>query len=370
MKKIKEKAQEIWSLAGITIDGKAPWDIQVRNEKFYVRMLSEGSLGLGETYMDGWWTCNALDQFFERVVEARLSEKVRGWKIIWPYIEAKILNLQTKTRSGIVGEKHYDVGNDLYKIMLDKYMMYSCGYWDKAENLDEAQEDKLDLICKKLQLRPGMTLLDIGCGWGGFLKYAAKKYKIKGLGITISKEQAKLAKENNKGLPVKIELQDYRDVKQKFDRIVSIGMIEHVGEKNYKTYMKTISDCLKEDGIFLLHTIARNKSTYHSDPWFTKYIFPNSMLPSAKQLTTATEGLFVLEDWHSFGADYDKTLMAWHENFKENWEKIKHSYNKQFYRMWVYYLLSCAGSFRARENQLWQIVLTKNGIKGGYKSIR
>ncbi|MDH7528362.1 MAG: cyclopropane fatty acyl phospholipid synthase, partial [Ignavibacteria bacterium] len=254
--------------------------------------------------------------------------------------------------------------------MLDKRMNYSCAYWKDATNLDEAQENKLELICKKLYLKPGMRVLDIGCGWGAFAKYAAEKYGVEVVGITVSKEQLKLAKELCDGLPVEIRLQDYREVNEKFDRIVSIGMFEHVGYKNYREYFKIAAKNLKDDGIFLLHTIGSNISTKSTDAWTHKYIFPNGMLPSLAQISKTVENLFVIEDVHNFGADYDKTLMAWYNNFKNNWHKLKDKYGERFYRMWEYFLLSCAGAFRARKNQLWQIVLSKKGILGGYSSIR
>jgi cyclopropane-fatty-acyl-phospholipid synthase len=237
----------------------------------------------------------------------------------------------------------------------------------KAKTLDNAQEAKLDLICRKMGLRPGMKILDIGCGWGNFAKYAAEKYGAHIHGITVSREQVKFANKICQGLDVKIELKDYRELNENFDRIVSIGMFEHVGCKNYRTFMKVIHQCLEEDGLFLLHTIARNTSVNSLDPWINKYIFPNSMLPSAKQITSAAEGLFVLEDWHSFGQYYDKTLMAWYNNFTKNWTSLKDTYDERFYRMWTYFLLSCAGSFRSRRSQLWQIVFSKKGIKGGYR---
>jgi cyclopropane-fatty-acyl-phospholipid synthase len=164
-------------------------------------------------------------------------------------------------------------------------------------------------------------------------------------------------------------LQDYRGLKEEFDRIISVGMFEHVGCKNYRTYMEVVHRCLKPNGLSLLHTIGRNTSASLTDPWIDRYIFPNSMLPSAKQITTAAEGLFVLEDWHSFGAYYDKTLMAWHENFTRNWDRIKGAYDRRFFRIWTYYLLCSAGCFRSRTNQLWQIVFSKNGVKEGYERI-
>jgi len=376
MLNLKQKTQEILDLAGVKINGNNPWDIKVKNPKFYSRILSGGSLALGESYIDGWWDCKKLDKFFYKTLRSRLDEKIRSKKRHIPsLIKAKIINLQKKSRAYEVGKKHYDVGNELYKRMLDKKMNYSCGYWKNTKNLDKAQIAKLDLICKKVGLRPGMKVLDIGCGWGSFAKYAAEKYKVKVVGITISKEQAKLAKESCKGLSVEIRLQDYRDLlkrNEKFDAIISIGMFEHVGVKNYRIFMNVVDKCLKDDGLFLLHTIGINESHLLVDPWIIKYIFPNGQIPSASQMTGLYEEIFIMEDWHNFGKDYDKTLMAWHDNFNKNWDEIKKSgnYDERFYRMWTYYLLSCAGGFRARRFHLWQIVFSKIGTEKEYKSIR
>ena len=367
--KVKEIVRKILDPSGVQINGNRPWDIQIHNPNFYERVLSGGSVALGESYMDGWWDCEALDQFFERILETRLDKKVRTNAILflWVILKAKIINAQNRSKAYVIGKRHYDIGNNLFSIMLDKGLNYSCGYWEKAKTLDNAQEAKLNLICRKIGLRSGMKVLDIGCGWGGFAKYAAEKYGANIHGITVSREQVKFANKFCQSLDVKIELKDYRKLKEIFDRIVSIGMFEHVGFRNYRTFMKVIHRCLKTDGLFLLHTIAGNTSVNSTDPWINKYIFPNSMLPSAKQIASATEGLFVLEDWHSFGQYYDKTLMAWYNNFTNNWTKLKDAYDERFYRMWTYYLLSCAGSFRSRRNQLWQIVFSKKGIKGGYR---
>jgi len=356
---------------GVKIDGLNPWDIKIHDERFYNRVLAQRSLGLGEAYMDGWWDCEKLDEFFYRMQRFQIDNQVKpGMALLFEALFARVINLQSKGRAFQVGEKHYDLGNDLFINMLDKRMIYSCGYWKDAQTLDEAQENKLDLICRKLGLQPGMKILDIGCGWSGFSKYAAEKYQVKVVGITVSKEQVELGKIICAGLPIEIRLQDYREVDEKFDRIVSVGMIEHVGYKNYRTYMDVVNRCLNDDGLFLLHTIGGDRSVTSVDPWMNRYIFPNGMLPSIKQLGNAFEGVFVMEDWHNFSADYDKTLMAWYRNLTGNWDKIKANYNERFHRMWNYYLLSCAGAFRARRIQLWQIVLSRNGILGGYKSIR
>jgi len=370
MKSSKQIAEEILLEADVKIDGKRLWDIKVKDDNFYSRVLSGGSLALGESYMDGWWECRAIDKFIEKILKAKLNKKIISKDFILNLIKAKILNLQKKSRAHIVGEKHYDIGNNLYRNMLDKRMIYSCGYFKNAKILEKAQEDKLELICRKIKLKKGMTVLDIGCGWGGFAKYAAEKYKAKVLGITISKEQAKLAKEITKDLNVEIKVMDYRNMKDKFDRIVSIGMFEHVGHKNYREFFRVADRCLKDDGLFLLHTIGKNKSTSQTDPWVNKYIFPNGILPSANQITKAYEGIFRLEDWHNFGMHYNKTLLAWYKNFNKNWDKIKDNYDEQFRRMWNYYLLSFAGSFKSHNSQLWQIVFSKIDSQIDYESVR
>lgn len=361
----KKAVQDLLMLAGIKINGDHPWDAQVHNPQLYERVVSEGSLGLGEGYMDFWWDCEALDDFFCRILKVRLDRKIKyNWDLQWAAIKASVLNLQRKSKAFDIGEHHYDIGNDLFSIMLDEGMNYSCGYWYKVDTLADAQNEKLDLICRKLGLKPGMNVLDIGCGWGGFAKYAAEKYGVNVHGITVSREQVEYACNMCNGLDVCVEYRDYRDINETYDRVVSIGMFEHVGVKNYRTYMDAVHHSLKPDGLFLLHTIGGNTTVKSCDPWILKYIFPNSMLPSAKQITEAAEGLLVLEDWHSFGQYYDNTLMAWYENFINGWDILKNTYDERFFRMWTYYLLSCAGSFRARDNQLWQIVFSKEGMQG------
>ena len=254
--------------------------------------------------------------------------------------------------------------------MLDRRLMYSCAYWRDADDLESAQEAKLDLICRKAQLAPGMRILDIGSGWGGFLRFAAERYGVSGLGITVSRNQAAFANAHRDGLPIETRMLDYQALEGQFDRIVSIGMFEHVGYKNYRTYLRKVRALLAPDGLFVLHTIGGNTSTTHGDPWSEKYIFPNGMLPSVQQIARASEGVFVMEDWHNFGADYDRTLMAWHQNFETAWPHLRQRYDERFYRMWRYYLLSFAAMFRARRLNLWQIVFSPEGVPGGYPSVR
>jgi cyclopropane-fatty-acyl-phospholipid synthase len=360
--KLKKSFQWLVGLAGITVNGAHPYDIQVKNDELYGRVLNDTALGLGESYMDQWWECRAIDTFIEKILRADLLNKVRqDSATAWQLFKARALNLQTPCRSFIVGRKHYDIGNDLYQAMLDKRMQYTCGYWEAADNLESAQKAKLELICRKIGLRPGMKVLELGCGFGGFARYAARKYDSHVTGFTVSKEQAKFAEKMCDGLPVDIRHDDYRNASGEYDRVVSIGMMEHVGYKNYRAYMELTHRLLKDDGIAFVHTIGGNTSRKTCNNWTLKYVFPNSSLPSIAQLGKAMEGLFVVEDWHNFGQDYDKTLMAWYENFKQAWPGLKHNYNERFYRMWEYYLLSCAGGFRSRSMQVWQIIMTKSG---------
>ncbi|MFP4374981.1 MAG: cyclopropane fatty acyl phospholipid synthase [Spirochaetaceae bacterium] len=366
----RRKIERLLDGTDIRINGDRPWDVQVHDERFYRRVLAEASLGLGEAYMDGWWDCERIDEMLTRVLQAGLDRKMVARILALDVIRAKLVNLQSPRRAFTIGERHYDIGNDLYERMLDSRLTYSCGYWKNAGTLDEAQEAKIDLAARKLGLEPGMRVLDIGCGWGGAARYMAEHYGCEVVGVTVSQEQVDYANEHKGNLPVDIRLQDYRELDDTFDRIVSIGMFEHVGVKNYRTFMETVRNLLTDEGLFLLHTIGGNRSVQQGDPWISRYIFPNSMLPSARQITSAVEEIFVLEDWHNFGAYYDTTLMHWVENFDAAWPELRERYGDRFYRMWKYYLLSSAAGFRARKNQLWQIVLSPNGVAGGYESIR
>ncbi len=358
----EEIVRELLENAGIEVNGPNPWDIQVHDDRLYDRILGGSELDVGESYMDGWWDCAALDQFFDRVFRVELEEQVRSdWRLIGYSLKSRIINLQKNHRAYEVGARHYDVGNDLYQAMLDKRMVYTCGYWKDAPDLESAQEAKLDLVCRKIGLEPGMSVLDLGCGWGSFARYAAKHYGAIVTGVTVSREQVEFGNALCKGLPVQIRLEDYRRVEGQFDRVISIGIMEHVGYKNYRCYMEHARKNLKDDGIAFIHTIGSNTSITISNPWTVKYIFPNSMLPSIAQLGKAMEGLFVMEDWHNFGPDYDRTLMAWHKNFEESWPRFAEKYGERFYRMWRFYLLSSAGMFRSRTGQLWQIVMTPIG---------
>ena len=372
MNSARSRLATLLARADVALDGTRPWDIRIHDERMPARVLLRGTLGAGESYMDGWWDCEALDEMLTRVLRLHVEESLTPPTRVLASLVDRIRNPQSRRRAFIVGQRHYDIGDDLYSRMLDQRMIYSCGYWPRAETLDEAQEHKLDLVCRKLGLAPGMRVLDIGCGWGGAARYAAERYGVAVTGVTVSKNQAQAARERCKGLPVEILLQDYRSLEGQapFDRIYSLGMFEHVGERNYDVYFAKARELLKKDGLFLLHTIGANRSTHGTDPWIERYIFPNSHLPSPSEISDAAEKRWVIEDWHSFGVDYDRTLMNWSRNIAARWGEIASRYNDRFRRMWHFWLMASAASFRARRNQLWQIVFSPLGVPGGYREVR
>jgi cyclopropane-fatty-acyl-phospholipid synthase len=371
----REWFEKLLARADIRVNGDRPWDMQLIGPNVPERVLGQGTVGLGESYMDGDWTAERLDQLFHKLVQAQMTlgdqAPASGTRPpVWHLLKARWLNRQTRRRAWDVAQRHYDIGNDFYEAMLDRRMTYTCGYWSAgARTLDEAQEAKLELTCRKLGLKAGMRVLDIGCGWGSFMKYAAERHGVSCVGATVSAEQVALGRERCAGLPVEFLLEDYRDLPGKagrFDRIVSLGMFEHVGHKNYGTFIEVAEKLLEPDGLFLLHTIGRNEQGEGTDPWIDKYIFPNGELPTIARLGRACEQHFVVEDLHNFGADYDRTLMSWHANVEAAWPRFKDRLGERFHRMWTYYLLSCAGAFRARDIQLWQWVLSPRGVPGGY----
>jgi len=377
VKGLKETIRKQLASAGVTIDGNKPYDVQVLDERFYRRFVTNPSLGAGESYMNGWWDCERVDELFYHLLKHRLEAQLTsGFSKTLTELAGWFINWQTKMRSLDVAKEHYNLGNSLYEHMLGTSMSYTCAYWKDAKTLDQAQDAKHDLICRKLDIKPNDRVLDLGCGFGGFAKYAAENYKCEVVAVNIAEEQVKYAREFCKGLPVTIFQSDYRDPQIynpkgiKFDKVASIGLCEHIGPKNYLPFLKIVRENLKPEGLFLLHTIGKDYTSSYTDPWIRKYIFPHGVLPSIKQLSEATENIFVPEDLHNFSADYDKTLMAWHKNFNDNWEKIRSDYDDRFYRMWVYYLLQSAGAFRSRTMQLWQFVMSPTGVEGGYQAVR
>ncbi len=382
----RDRLAALLARADVVLDGDRPWDIRVNDPRMPLRVLLSGSLGAGETYMDGWWDCDALDDMLTRALRASIDQRLSHPERLVAGVLTWLRNPQGGRRAFMVGQRHYDIGDDLYRRMLDRRMIYSCAYWRGANTLDEAQEDKLDLVCRKLGLQRGMRVLDIGCGWGGAARFAAERYGVSVTGITVSRNQAAAAQETCSGLPVEIRLEDYRSHTGshtgshtaahtaardgRYDRILSLGMFEHVGERNYGVYLKKVRELLVDDGLFLLHTIGANVATHGTDPWIERYIFPNSHLPSHSQIARAAEPHWVIEDWHSFGLDYDTTLQRWSQNISQRWHEIAHRYNERFQRMWHYWLMASAASFRARRNQVWQIVMSPAGRLGGFSEVR
>lgn len=357
--------REIFDSAGVGVEGRSPGDILVKNPAFYARLLRDASIGLGESYMEEWWECDQLDLFIEKLLRADIKKKLTGsLRLKLLTLRALVTNMQSRARARQVAEVHYDLGNDLYEVMLDKRMVYTCAYWKNAKTLDEAQEHKLDLVCKKAGLQPGMRVLDLGCGFGGFAMYAAEKYDCEVVGCTVSKEQQRFGSDaaRSKGLNVDLRLQDYRNMYGKFDAVVSIGMMEHVGWKNHRAFLEVVHRCLKDEGIAVIHTIGSNVYQRHGIPFFEKYIFPNAASPSLEQVGKAVDDLFAVEDVHNIGPDYRPTLLAWWKNFDAGYPTLdQRKYDRRFYLMWRFYLLAAAGAVAARESQLWHFVLTRVG---------
>jgi len=359
--------------AGIQVNGPAPWDLQLNDATTWRRMMAHGTLGFGESYMDGQWDCERLDELVCRLLRADGDHVVTArflphW--LAQVLRHALLNLQSVSRAFHVAEQHYDLGNDLFAAMLDSRMVYSCAYWPRAADLEQAQEHKLELIGRKLELRPGERLLDVGCGWGGLAEHAARHFGCQVVGATVSKEQAALARERCAGLPVTVELADWRSLAGRWDKIVSVGMFEHVGPKNYAAYFRRMRGLLEDQGLFLLHTIGTERTERATNAWTERYIFPNGKLPSAVEIARVVEGQFVIEDWHNFGPDYDRTLMAWWARFERAWPQLRARYGERFFRMWKFYLLSSAGFFRSHQGQLWQIVLAPRERTLEYRSAR
>jgi len=366
----RDVAMNILQAAGIPLNSSEPWSIHVHNEKIWDRVISQKQLGFAESYMDGWWDCAALDVMLTKLLSVNVLDLMRPSPALAFHVaRSSLLNNQTKKRAAANAKHHYNIGNDLYSRMLDSEMVYSCAYWKSANNLEEAQRAKFDLICRKLELQPGMRLLDIGSGWGGFLRYAVKNYGVEATGISPADNQISLAREKSEGLGINFIQQDYRDLTGQFDRIVSIGMMEHVGPKNYKTFFGKCDELLTKDGRMLHHTIASNLSKLVTDPFFDRYIFPGGVLPSLAQIAAATENVFVIEDVHNFGPDYDRTLLEWQKNISAKWSEIS-EYDLRFQRMWDYYLLSSAAGFRAGNLQLIQCVFQRVGQRPTYVTAR
>ena len=288
---------DLLSEAGVQVDGGAPWDLRVKDERFFREVMLRKNLGLGEGYMLGWWDCERVDEFICRVLRSGAADRVRGcWRLLVRVLPSLVFNLQNLSRAKVVARRHYDLGNDLFLSFLDPYLQYSCAYFkdlpagsdplaqpddEVSRDLEQAQRAKMRLICEKLELRPGETLLDIGCGWGGLARFAAEEYGCAVTGVNISRRQIDFAREFCRGLPVDIVDLDYRLLDGTYDKIVSVGMFEHVGHKNYQTFMGTAARCLKPDGLFLLHTIGSNVTARKSTPGSASTSSPTACCPAS-----------------------------------------------------------------------------------------
>lgn len=328
-----------------------------------------GPRALGISYGKGAWDSDRLDQvMYDLFTSGDKRAKRRSWIATARYVFGNILiDQQRGARAFSIARNHYDKGNDLFRAMLDSSMSYTCGYWGEldngAKNLDQAQEAKLDRICKKLNLQKGMRLLDIGCGWGNLIKFAAENYGVRATGLTVSKEQLRLAKERCDGLPVEVLLQDYRTFHGKFDCIASIEMIEAVGKRNISGFFNMVKRCLDRGGDFLLQVISAELFSKNSNPladefglWLERNIFPDGYLPNLRELVApCANGELNISSWEDISSSYDRTLMAWADNFNRAWPKLRDSYGEDFKRVWNFYLYSCAAIFRARLFSVYQI---------------
>ena len=372
-RRAEQLVRNLCSQIGIEIDGPKNTDLQVKDPRFYDRVLAEGSLGLGESYMDGWWDVGDLLEMNALIAAGDVQTKVKqSWPMILHGLQARYFNLQTVEKADIPAKDHYDVTIEAYRSMTDKWHALSCGYWRHAHDLESSSEAKLELICRKIGLKKTDRVLDIGCGLGSFTRYAAEKYGCEVVAINISSGHVAIVKELTAGLPVTVHCCDYRDTgvflkDGLFDKVVSVEMFEHVGYRNHRRYMEVVREVLKDGGVFCLQTAGNNKNVFQNDPWFQKYIFPNAVVPSVEQIGQAISGTLVLEDWHNFGPDYVKTCYAWFEKFDQNWKGSKQD---RFYRMWKYWILAVGGGFKVRTRQMWQLVLSKGGVPGGYEAVR
>lgn len=342
--------------------------ILIKNDACFDKMFQKGELGTAESYMDGDWESNDLEYVLYTILDnhGSIVEKLKSqsWWLFYAFFVTqykRFFSKNTLITSKQNIKMHYDVGNDLYEKMLGQHMQYTCAYFHRPDmTLDEAQEAKMALIAKKLDLQPGMKVLDIGCGFGHMVNYIATRYDVQITGINISEAQLSHAKANFSRNNVRFLLQDYRDVDEKYDRIYSIGMIEHVGKANYPVYFDKCFDCLNDDGLILVHTITYSERLWISNEtnsFIMKYIFPESELPHVSDFLQAYNNRWQLEDFQNFGMSYAKTLRSWRKNIG-NWEGLD-EYDERFRKMWNFYLQEMAAMFHHKTAGLGQFVFTK-----------
>lgn len=350
-----------------------PLHLQIHNPNTYDRILAFGTLGFCEAYMEGWWDeannnlIELIGLFYRSNVYAKARDKVTialALKVIQQRLRTLPVLIQNSRRNV---QHHYDLGNDFYQLFLDPTLTYSCGYRvHETDSLEQMQLQKYDLICRKLALKPGETLIDIGCGWGGMLIYAAERYGVSGTGITLSVEQAKLAQERieQRGLTdkIKIVIADYREIKGQYDKFVSIGMFEHVGKGNFATFMQKAADLLTPNGVGMLHTIV-TQSQERNGAWVDKYIFPGGYAPQLHELTHELwAAKLKVAHCENLKPHYAETLKRWAQNFTGNRDRItalSETYDERFLRMWYLYLQSFEASFRYGGLHVYQLLFFK-----------
>lgn len=348
--------------------------IEILDKSAWTDIITKGNLGIAEAYMHNKLKVDPLPFFISVLNDTSIgTRRKEGTDYLGMVMQAVALptdlmglltNQQTRELSSRVTKQHYDAGNDLYEKMLGPSMSYTCAYWKDAKNLDEAQFNKMDLIRRKLELQPGMKVAELGMGWGTAANHMHKYGNVDVTGVSLSEQQVKWAQENLAKEGLRFIWSDYRDHCEDpkhmhtYDRVYSIGMLEHVGYKNYAPFFKCIKALLKPDGLAVVHSIGEPDFVSASDPFLDKYIFPGAVIPAMSTITAGFENDFILEDWQNFGFDYSLTLAAWNENanvfFKENPDK----YTPEFQRMWEYYLKMCEALFVTRINQLWHFVLS------------
>jgi cyclopropane-fatty-acyl-phospholipid synthase len=356
----KKAVERILSTVDVRIGGSRPFDMQVHSDLFYKRVLLEGSVGLGESYMDGLWDCADLEELVFRFVESGIE---RRFRLLPGFVTMNALGHLVNRQPRSLGERtsrHYNTDNDLFASFLGKYKNYSCAFYEEGDDLDTAQLKKMDLICDELCLRPGENVLDIGGGWGEIAKHMASR-GCRITSINIADEQMRAAREHCKGASVDVVKCDYRDVAGTFDKIAIIAMMSHVGHKNHRPLFETVHRHLAPDGLVFVDTVGSAVSLQNGNPWIDKYIFPGIVFPSIQQISRAVEGLFVIEAVRNFGASYVKTLRAWNANLRRAWPRLSHRHDERTRRMFEFFFLTVAGFFRARDFQNWYVVLSPEG---------
>ncbi len=344
----------------------------IKNPDFYDRVVRDGSLGMGESYMEGWWDAEGDDivSAIGIIISNQLEKTIRvSPSLMLSAASTKIFANVSRVRSKSNIQQHYDVGNDFYELFLDENMAYTCGYQkDPNDTIEDMQNQKHERVARKLGLKAGESMVDLGCGFGGMLRYGAKNFGIKGMGVTLSEGQYEWAnkKMQEEGLHdnIRVELKDYRDMTGTFDHVVSIGLAEHTWQRGYETFIGKISELLKEGGVGLVHTIGVTSPPHETtDAWINRYIFPDGRLPRLEELIEEMRraGLTV-GHVENFKLHYAETLRHWKEKFNKNRATIKAmapEYNEEFLRMWDYYLQVCEAGFRYGELQLYQILFCK-----------